>query len=403
MTDPIPTPAPGTAPAGIGRFSLPTDLRFGTGASAELDPAAASLGSRVLVVTDPGVRGIGLVDRVLAPLVERGVVVAIVDGVSPNPRDHECETIARRISNTEAEVVVAIGGGSAIDAAKCAAALATNGGTARSWVATTSLAQDPLPLIAIPTTAGTGSEVTRGAVITDEATHTKFTVKDARMAPRIALVDPDLTHSVPRHVTAATGMDVLTHAIEAYTGRRATPITDALALQAIRLTMSHLSTAVAHGDDATARDGMMMASLLAGMAFGNADVAAVHCLAEALGGRYDTPHGVANAVMLPHVMRFNLVATADRHAEIADAMGIDTRGQTAEAAASEAVQAVAALATEIGIPPFRNLPGAQPADFAALAVSAEANGSTPSNARPIKAADYERILTAAWNDQPATT
>ena len=400
MHEPGTSRMPVAPPTDIGRFSLPTDIRFGAGASQDLVAAHAGLGARVLVVTDPGVRGTGLVDRVLTPLTARGAVMTIFDGVSPNPRDHECEAIAARIQETGSDVVVAIGGGSAIDAAKCAAALATNGGTARTWAAPTRLEHDPLPLIAVPTTAGTGSEVTRGAVLTDEAAQTKFTVKDARMAPCIALVDPELTHSVPRHVTAATGMDVLTHAIEAYTGRRATPITDALALRAIRLTMRHLRTAVTQGDDTSARDGMMAASLLAGMAFGNADVAAVHCLAEALGGRYDTPHGVANAVMLPHVMRYNLIAAADRHAEIAEAMGIDMRNETTEAAAAAGVQAVDALAGDVGIPPFRDLPGVQPADFAALAVSAEANGSTPSNCRPIDAAAYERILTAAWNDQP---
>ena len=299
-----------TGPAPYGEFRLATDVRFGDGIAAELAAALAPYGDRLLVVTDPGVRRTGLVDRILDPVVDAGIVVTVYDAVSPNPRDHECRAAADFALSKSARAIVAIGGGSAIDAAKCAAALATNGGTARDWAVPNRLAHDPLPLIAIPTTAGTGSEVTRGAVITDSEHRTKLTIKDPRLAPRLALVDPSLTQSVPPGVTAATGMDVLTHAIEAYTGRRATPVSDALALHAIRLVARHLADAFEDGDDANARDGMMMASLIAGMAFGNADVAAVHCLAEALGGRYDTPHGVANAVLLPAVMRYNSVAGA---------------------------------------------------------------------------------------------
>jgi alcohol dehydrogenase len=390
--------ARGSAP--FGTFLIQTEVRFGAGVASELVAALAPYGNRVLVVTDPGVRRTGLVDRILDPVIDAGSVVKVYDAVSPNPRDHECRAAADFALASGATVIVAIGGGSAIDAAKCAAALATNGGTARDWAVPNRLARDPLPLIAIPTTAGTGSEVTRGAVITDTEHRTKLTVKDPRLAPRLALVDPSLTVSVPTAITAATGMDVLTHAIEAYTGRRANAITDALALHAIRLTAVHLANAYDHGDDTGAREGMMMASLIAGMAFGNADVAAVHCLAEALGGRYDTPHGVANAVMLPPVMRYNIVTAPRRHAQVAAALGIDTAGLTDEVAADRAVDAVAALARRLSVPLLRDLPGVTAADFPALAVTAAANSSTPSNARPIDAADYEMILRETWAGAP---
>ncbi len=387
---------PANDPAAFGSFVLPTEVRFGSGVAMELVSALAPYGDRLLVVTDLGVRLTGLVDQILAPVIAAGVSVTVYDDVSPNPRDHECRTAADLARSEGATAIVAIGGGSPIDAAKCAAALVTNGGSARDWAVPRRLGADPLPLIAIPTTAGTGSEVTRGAVITDVAHRTKLTVKDSRMAPRLALVDPSLTLSVPPGVTAATGMDVLTHAIEAYTGRKATPVSDALALHAIRLVAENLVRAYEHGDDAGAREGMMMASLLAGMALGNAEVAAVHCLAEALGGRYDTPHGVANAVMLPPVMRYNIVTAPDRHADIATALGIDTRDLTADVAADRAVDAVAALAHRLEIPRLTELDRVTAADFGALALTAAANSSTPSNARPIDAAGYEAILTETW-------
>ena len=390
---------PLTNPVTFGSFLLQTEVRFGPGVAAELVNALAPYGHRVLVVTDPGVRRTGLVDRILAPVLAAGVTIEIHDDVSPNPRDHECRAAADHALSAGAVAIVAIGGGSPIDAAKCAAALATNGGTARDWAVPRRLSHDPLPLIAIPTTSGTGSEVTRGAVITDQEHRTKLTVKDARMAPRLALVDPELTWSVPPAVTAATGMDVLTHAIEAYTGRRASPVSDALALHAIRLVATHLAGAFEHGDDPGAREGMMMASLIAGMAFGNADVAAVHCLAEALGGRYDTPHGVANAVMLPPVMRYNIATDPRRFAEVATALGVDTRGLTDEVAADRAVDAVARLAHRLEIPRLSELPGINAVDFPALALTAAANSSTPSNARAIDAAGYEAILVETFAER----
>lgn len=389
--EPIPS-----GPLMNGQFGLPTLVRFGEGISDDLASEVVAFGRNVLVLTDRGVRSTGIVDRLTQPLADAGLAVTVRDDVSPNPRDHECETIAADARDRRIEVMVAIGGGSPIDAAKCVAALVTNGGRAWDWRAPTRIDLDPLPLVAVPTTAGTGSEVTRGAVITSREHLTKFTVKDARMAPRVALVDPRLTWSVPPGVTAATGIDVLTHAVEAYTCRRASPVTDALALHAIRLVARHLAAAVANGPDAEARAGMMMASLIAGMAFSNADVAAVHCLAEALGGRYDTPHGVANAVMLPPVMRFNDQVVTERHAEIAEAMGVATRATPRSDAAAAAIGAIAALTVAVGIPAFHDLPGVDPSDFAALATVAEANTSTPSNARPITADDYEQILRDAW-------
>lgn len=383
-----------------GVFQLPTTVHFGSGVTATLAERIAALGvERVFVVTDPGVRAAGIVDRVLAPLVEDLVPVRIFDAVHPNPRDHECRAAADEALAFGAEVVVAIGGGSPIDAAKAVAALATNGGAVRDWEFPRRLDVAPLPLVAIPTTAGTGSEVTFYAVVTDTARHFKMSLLDVRLAPEIALVDPDLTLSLPPAITAATGMDALTHAVEAYTGKVASPVTDALALHAIRLIARHLRRAVGEGGDVDAREGMMMASLIAGMAFGNADVGAVHCLAEAIGGLYDTPHGVANSVFLPFVFALDAEAAPERHADVAEALGVARGSQPATTVAAEGALALRDLARAVGIPAMSALPGIDPVDFERVAAASARNVSNPSNCREMTEADYLHLLRRAWANE----
>lgn len=377
-------------------FALPTRVRFGDGVSAELAGEVRALGARPFVVTDPGVRAAGLVDRLLAPFADAGLAVEVFDGVSANPRDHECAEAADRARQFGADAVVGIGGGSPLDAAKAVAVLLANGGTVQEWESPKPLANPALPIIAVPTTAGTGSEVTRSAVITDTARWFKLTVKGPSTFPRVALVDPDLTRSVPPHVRAATGMDVLTHAVEAYTCRRANPVSDALALHATRLVAEHLVRTMQAPEDDAGRAGMLTASLIAGMAFGHADVAAVHCLAEAVGGRYDTPHGVANAVFLPHVFAYNAPAAPGRHADLARALGAATDSVPASEAAGAGADALAALAREVGIPRLAELPGFDPADFPVIAEASVRNGSNPSNAREMDEAAYVEILEHAW-------
>jgi alcohol dehydrogenase len=216
------------------------------------------------------------------------------------------------------------------------------------------------------------------------------------MAPMVAFIDPALTVSVPKGTTAATGMDALTHAIEAYTCTIHNPVSDGLALRAMRMIAQHLVPAVDDGMNLAAREGMMYASTIAGMAFGNADVAAVHCISEAIGGLYDTPHGVANSVFLPWVFSFNKDADVRRHADVAECLGVERSDRSDEAVAAEGARRLEDMSERVGIPRFAELPGVNPADFDRLAEASEANGSTPSNARPITRADYRQILGAAY-------
>jgi len=379
-------------------FQLPTTVLMGSGVSSQLLDHVQSLGgSRIFVVTDGGVRAAGLVDRLIDPLVVAGLAIDIWDSISPNPRDYECNNAAEQAIAFGTDIIVTIGGGSSMDAAKAVAALVTNGGRVQEWEAPRQLQSDPLPLIAVPTTSGTGSEVTFYAVVTDTERKFKMSLYDTRLAPRFALVDPDLTVSLPAGVTAATGMDALTHAIEAYTSKLANPVSDALALQAMRLISRHLPIAVAYGGDLAAREGMMMASLLAGMAFGNADVASVHCLAEAIGGLYDTPHGVANSIFLPIVFAHNAEAFPERHAEVAVAVGVTPNGRNSIELAGEGAAMLANLARVIGIPRLSELPRVDPTDFPRLAEASAANVSNPSNIREMDADQYLQLLERAWS------
>ncbi len=381
------------------RFRIPTEVLFGNGVAQSLGEHVVAMGSKSpFIVTDPGVREAGIVDHVIQSIIDRGIAPDVFDNISANPRDHECVLGAEAAREYGADLIVAIGGGSPIDAAKAIAGLVPNGGAVQDWLPPKTFDRAPLPIIAVPTTAGTGSEVTRSSVITDSQRHTKLSLRDYQIAPKLALVDPELTLSLPRSVTAATGMDVLTHAVEAYTCNKATPLSDMCALTAIELVQRHLVDAVRDGNNQEARQGMMLASLIAGMAFSNADVGAVHCLAEAIGGLYDTPHGVANAVFLPFVFAYNADTNRRRHVEVGEALGVDVDDLTEFEGSLETGSAIKALATGIGIPPFKNLPGVTEDSFETIALSAVQNGSNGSNARPMSKEGYIEILKQAWED-----
>jgi alcohol dehydrogenase len=381
----------GTGVAADGTFDMPTRVQFGRGVASTLAEEAQRLeGTHVMVVTDPGVEAIGLVDPLVKQLQEAGLAVTVFDKVQPNPRDVHCIEGAELAKAQGADLLVGIGGGSPIDTAKCIAVLLTNGGHPRDWEDFGTLRRRPVPSVAIPTTAGTGSEVSPSAIITDTVRMKKMNLFDPRICPNVALVDPDLTFSMPPHVTAATGMDALSHAIDSLHCLLDTPASDAMALEGARLNALYLERAYTDGSDVEARCGMAQASLVAGIAVGITDVSGCHSIAEAIGAVYDHPHGVCCAVGLPMIMGFNLPASADKYARLAHAFGIDTTGQGAHEAAERAIDYVRDRNGRLGIPELADL--IDEADLDLLAEKAFANTSTPSNPLSPGVAAFRRMF-----------
>jgi alcohol dehydrogenase len=379
-------------------FHLPTRIEIGEGileqTAAFIDQTIA--GRKIFIVTDPGIQRIGLVERVEQLLKKEGYTLDVFNQVHPNPKDVDCLTGAEAAQAFGADAILAIGGGSVIDSAKAIAVLQTHGGRVQDVEGRSKVQHQVTPIVAIPTTAGTGSEVTRSAVITDTDRHFKMTIKDVKLAPRLAIIDPETTYNLPAPLTASTGMDALVHAIEAYTCKLSNPTADALALGAMSHLYPHLREAVHNGHNREARYHMMVGSLIAGMAFSHADVAAVHCMAEAIGGRYDTPHGVANSMFLPYVTEHNASSDIFKHAHIARVCGIVNERMSDEEATDFLVEELKQLAKDISIPSFGSLAEADPLDFEALAEASFRNGSTPSNAREITKEDYVELFKKAY-------
>ena len=333
------------------QFQTPTKIISGIGSTAEIIKELNDLhAKKVLLITDPGLVQAGIAQQVVEMLKQAAVEVEIFDAVEPDPSIQVATKAAEMAKNVKANVLIALGGGSAIDTAKSAALLVTNGGYLKDYAGVNKVVKPILPLIAVPTTAGTGSEVTIFAVMSDPEKQEKFTISSALIAPAVAVLDPLLTLKLPPSVTAFTGMDALTHAIEAFTSSIAQPPTDALALSAIKLVLKHLPVAVGRGDNIKARDGMLQASLLAGIAFNNAFLGLAHAIASPLGGHFHVPHGLANAVMLPYVMEYNLPTAVRRYAEIGCALGLQAVGDTPRAVAEKTVAAITQLARDINIP-----------------------------------------------------
>ncbi|WP_169056918.1 iron-containing alcohol dehydrogenase [Bacillus pumilus] len=381
-------------------YHCQTNIMMGIGQSKEIGSIVEDLvlpGATVMIVTDSGVRNAGLVQPIEAYLQEAGYSVFIFDQVSPNPRDNECLAGAELFRKEQASAVIAIGGGSPMDTAKAIALLGPNGGIPEDYISGKKAYANLSPLICIPTTAGTGSEVTRSSVITLAASHKKITLKHALLRPTIAILDPALTLTVPKSITAATGVDALVHAIEGYSCKVTNPISKAMGGSAMETIVKYLPKAYENGSDLEARYKMQEGSLLAGLCFGSADVAAVHCLAEALGSLYDTPHGIANAVFLPYVMQFNAVENKVLHAELAKIMSFADKTDSDDVAIQKLIDGMYTFTKNLGIPALKDLSYVKEEDFEKMAELAEQNGSTSSNVRTVTKADYLDILKAAFD------
>lgn len=376
-------------------FILPTSIYFGNGRSKEAGKVALALkGTKAMIVTDKGIVSAGLIKGIRQSLIEEKIEVTIFDEVEPNPRDTTVQKGSEIAKSAEIDILIAVGGGSSIDVAKAIGVILTHGGIINDYEGLENVTKPITPLIAVPTTVGTGSEVTFWAVITDTKRRFKMSVGSPFIAPRIALVDPDLVESLPPAITASTGMDALTHAIEGYTGKLSEPITDACGIYSIRMIAENIKAAV-YDNSKDARANMLLGSLIAGICFGNSDVGGVHCMAEALGGQYDTPHGTANAVLLPHVMEYNYPSNIKKFAEIAKAMGESTDGKTLEEAAYMSVAAVRKLNKDLHIPTLAEV-GVKEKDLKELARRSSVNVSVESNPREITEEDFLEIFKKAY-------
>jgi len=380
-------------------FNTVSSVIFAPGAVTRLgEIAAARLGQRVLMVTDAGLVRAGLVEPVLDACRQAGVAVDVFDGVVADPPEAIVYEALDQARDFDAAAVIGLGGGSSLDVAKLVALLLKSGEQLAD-IYGVGLAKGPrMPLLLAPTTAGTGSEVTPISIITTGA-HEKKGVVTPLILPDIALLDPDLTLGLPPHVTAATGVDAMVHAIEAYTSTSPNnnPISRALACEALRLLGRHIRRAVHQGSDREARSNMLIGSMLAGQAFANAPVAAVHALAYPIGGHFGVPHGLSNALVLPHVMRFNAPACFQAYADLAPFAFPELAGATGERGADAFIEALVELSRDIGLQPRLRDVGIPEDAIPTLASDAmKQTRLLVNNPRPLALEDARAIYEAAW-------
>lgn len=377
------------------KFILPTKIRYGTGIIRVLGEELTNLNARkAMVITDGGLVKSGLMHQIENIIKKEKIEFIVYDEIEANPKDYNVEDCAQEAIKESVDIIVAFGGGSSIDAAKAVAVLARQGGKVRDYQGEGKIKDNCLPLIAIPTTAGTGSEVTLSSVITDTKERFKFTIKDTAIAAKTAIVDPELTITVPPIITASTGIDALTHAIEGYTANCTEPIAEAAGIYAVEFISHNIVESVKNGNNIEARDKMMMGSLLAGLSFSHADVASVHCMAEALGSMYDAPHGMCNAILLPYVMEYNLPCVEYKYARIARAMGINMKNDYE--AASRGIDYIKDISKKIGLPGIKSL-NVKPDNFERLAEMSIKNSSNDSNPRKMTKEIYMQLFQKAYD------
>jgi len=332
-------------------FFIPSVTLIGIGASKEIPGKIRDLGGKKpLIVTDKGIVNAGILKQITDLLDEAKMKYEVYDETIPNPTDENVHKGVEVYQKAKCDSLITLGGGSSHDCGKGVGLVVSNGGKIHDFEGVDKSTKPLPPYVAVNTTAGTASEMTRFCIITDLSRKVKMAIVDWRVTPNIALDDPLLMIGMPPALTAATGMDALTHAVEAYVSTIANPMTDACAEKAIELIFEHLRRAVANGQDIEAREGMCFAQYLAGMAFNNASVGHVHAMAHQLGGFYDLPHGECNAILLPHVEKFNLIAKVDRFAKMAQIMGENIEGLSPRAAAEKCLDGIRQLSSDVGIP-----------------------------------------------------
>jgi alcohol dehydrogenase len=380
--------------ANLSTFSVPTRIVFGEGAAAEAGRELASLGARrVLVVTDQGIVRAGIVQPIRDHLEAASLVHAAFTDVEANPSVETVERALAAYQSHSCDAIIAVGGGSPMDTAKAVGILASNGGNIRDYEGLGKVRNPLPPFLAVPTTVGTGSEVTYFDVITDVRRRFKMAIASPYLAARVALLDPLLVANLPPALVASTAMDALTHAMESYTSKLSQPFTDAVDLFAVETIAANLRPAVA--GDRTARGALLYASALAGIGFTHTRLGNCHAMAHPLGGVCGVPHGVANAILLPHILDFNLAFAQARLARLARAMGVPTDSLSQPEAAWAAVTAVRQLAVDVGIPASLRSVGVTEEAIPQMATDAMTSGNVAINPRPTTLEDITRLFEQA--------
>lgn len=380
----------------VSHFKLTTEIFWGTGSIRKLPEVLTQLdASRVLIITDKGLVRSGVLDRVTRLLEKHQIKYQIFDEVEPNPSVETVNNGLVAYKDLKAQTLLAVGGGSPIDTAKAIGVLASNGGDITQYEGIDTFSKPIPPLVAVPTTAGTGSEVTTFTVITDNSRKYKLTVGGRKLAARYALVDPEMTRTVPPHITAATGLDALVHAIESYTSLASFELTEHYALEAIRLISRHLRQAVFNGENMPARTAVLLGSLMAGIAFNSTRLGNCHALSHPLSAIFGIPHGVANAILFPHIMEFNLPAAPERFVHVAQAMGARLDGLTFMEQANKAIEAWRELARDVGIPKTLREVGVDPEAIPKMAADAMLSGNIKINPRKTELQDVINLYRSA--------
>lgn len=378
------------------RYELPTAIEFGIGAIKDLSEHVKSYkGTKVLLVTDPGVQRAGITERLEEVLNKSSIPYHIYNDIEPDP---DIEGVMRGRDAAKAEgcdCVVGLGGGSALDTAKAIGLMLGNPGHVRDYIGINKVPNKGAPVIAVPTTAGTGSELTIWSVLSDKKAKAKLSVGSPYNCPDLALCDPELTVTLPAHITAATGMDALTHALESYVNKATQPISEAMSIQSMSLIAKSLRTAVVQGENLQARYDMLMASLIAAMAFNPTRLGLSHALAIPLGAHFHIPHGVVNAILLPEVMSFNVIGNLSKFTEIARLFGMPVHGLSPRDAAEQAVIAIRQLKHDVGIHEKLSDYGLAESDLDYIAEEAMTSGNVPVNPRKPTLEDLKQICRQA--------
>lgn len=386
------TPSRPPAPPALAKFHAP-EVVFGADSLGEAGFAAIRLGARrPFLVTDPGIVEAGWLAMLLTLLKAEGLTPVLWTDVTPNPKDHEVRRAYELYAESECDVIIALGGGSVIDAAKGVAILSGNGGDIRDYAGVDQVTRPIPPLLMIPTTSGTGADVSQFCIVTDTDRHVKLTIMGRALVPDVSITDPRLLTTMPEDLNAATGLDALTHGIEAFVSLAHNPLADTHALNAVGLVCRNLRTTITEPAEMTARAKMAQASLQAGLAFTNAILGATHAMSHQVGGLLDAPHGVVNGVLLPHVIRYNARASPERFIDLARSAGIAVEGMPGEDAAELLAQHVRRLADDVGVPRGLRELGVSDTDIDTLAHTTLDDTCLTTNPRTASEAEIQQLF-----------